>query len=235
MTEEEAKTKQKLSLKNKLRIRKDKKETGEEIVKEESTKEPALNAEEAEEKAPKTDLEAPLSEGEAKNLAISLLEKGSSIEEVEDKTGLSIMVIRGLKGGIAKKAKKKEKEEDKQKAKTKARAERPSVFKKPKTPSEILEGVCEEHQLNTKFIDLVVKRSERVGGIHPVDFRRMLAELDSGIGKAKAEADYIADDYYYALQQSQKNAEEAGYRMSYPLDIHGGAREEYGYRNCSAT
>lgn len=130
-----------------------------------------------------------------------------------------------------KKVKKKEKkpEDEKQVPSQEKKEERPSVFKKPKTPSEILEGVCEEHQLNAKFIDLVVKRSERVGGIHPVDFRRMLTELDSGIGKAKAEADYIADDYYYALQQSQKNAEDAGYRMSYPLDVRGETREN-GYR-----
>ncbi|GAI14613.1 unnamed protein product, partial [marine sediment metagenome] len=131
---------------------------------------------------------------------------------------------------LKEKPKKEEKPKEEQVPPREKKEERPSVFKKPKTPSEILEGVCEEHQLNTKFIDLVVKRSERVGGIHPVDFRRMLAELDSGIGKAKAEADYIADDYYYALQQSQKNAEEAGYRMTYPLDIHGEAREEHGYR-----
>jgi len=91
-----------------------------------------------------------------------------------------------------------------------------SLFEKPKSPDQILREVLEEHQVNPRFIEYAVNRAKRLGGLHPIELQKMLTDLKSGI-ETKAEAQYIVDDYYYALQQEQEKARRLGYHVSYPL------------------
>lgn len=101
------------------------------------------------------------------------------------------------------------------------------LFERVKTPHQILEEVLStpEFGLNEDFIRAAVRRSERLGGLHPTDLSNMITTLRSGT-KNKAEAEYIVEDYYYALMQEQRKAEQRGVRMTYPL----GLRDEGEYR-----
>ena len=94
--------------------------------------------------------------------------------------------------------------------------EEEGVFVRPRRPEEILEGILLDFNLNQEFIDLMVRRSKNLGGIHPTDLRNYLKTLKSGI-KAPQEADFIADEYMLALQKEERKAQELGVAISYPL------------------
>lgn len=89
------------------------------------------------------------------------------------------------------------------------------LFKRPKTATEILREVLYEHRLNERFIDYALRRSERLGGLHPMELQKMLSDLQSGVKEAAVP--YIVDDYYNALIQEQLKAQKAGQRISYPF------------------
>lgn len=99
-----------------------------------------------------------------------------------------------------------------------------SLFEKPKSPDQILNEVLEEHQVNPRFIEYAVSRAKRLGGLHPMELQKMLTDLKSGI-ETKAEAQYIVDDYYFALQKEQEKANKLGYRISYPLSFRRGEEQ----------
>jgi len=94
--------------------------------------------------------------------------------------------------------------------------EEEGVFVRPRKPEEILEGILLDFNLNQEFIDLMVRRSKNLGGIHPTDLRNYLKTLKSGI-KTPQEADFIADEYMLALQREERKAQELGVTISYPL------------------
>lgn len=90
------------------------------------------------------------------------------------------------------------------------------LWKRPKSATEVLREVLEDHGLRPDFVEYASKRSERMGGLHPNELWSLLTDMDSGV-KTKAHARYVVDDYYFALQQEQAKAREAGARASYPL------------------
>ena len=92
-----------------------------------------------------------------------------------------------------------------------------SIFKRPKSPDQVLKEVLEQFGLNPKFIQLMVSRSRRIGGIHPSELYMYLITLNSGV-KNKNEAYFIAQEYMYALMEEEKKAQELGFPISYPLE-----------------
>lgn len=97
--------------------------------------------------------------------------------------------------------------------------EEESIFVRPKTPTEILRDVLTDFKLNRDFIERMVKRSERFGFIHPTDLRNYLLTLKSGIKPGNyQEANYIADEYFYALQmEERKSMQQANADRIYPV------------------
>ena len=110
------------------------------------------------------------------------------------------------------------------KATKKAEVKEEGLFERPKTPHEVLEEILKEFGVNELFIRHAVRRSERIGGIHPTDLVNMLINLRSGV-KSRAEAEYIAEEYYHALMNEQRKAERMGVRVSYPIEF----RREAGF------
>lgn len=98
----------------------------------------------------------------------------------------------------------------------KGEVEEEGVFVRPRNPEEVLEGILLDFSLNPDFIELMVRRSKNLGGIHPTDLRNYLKTLKSGI-KTPQEADFIADEYYLALQREEAKARELGISITYPL------------------
>lgn len=94
--------------------------------------------------------------------------------------------------------------------------EEEGVFIRPRNPEEVLEAVLLDFNLNPEFVDLMKRRSRNLGGIHPTDLRNYLKTLKSGI-KTPQEADFIADEYYLALQREEAKARELGISIAYPL------------------
>jgi len=96
--------------------------------------------------------------------------------------------------------------------------ERPAPpFKRPKTPAQILRELCEYHGLKDSFIEYVVRKAEaKRGGLHPMEFRQMLQDLDSGI-KTKRQAEYIVSDYIEMLMAEREKARQMGVPMVYPI------------------
>jgi len=121
------------------------------------------------------------------------------------------------------------KPEAKPKPKPKPKTTR-ELFEEPKSPHEVLREVLTEHGLNEAFIEYAVKRSERLGGIHPADLQGMLRDMKSGVSKA-SQIKYIVEDYYYALQRESERAKKLGRAFSYPLFPKGEERRPpaYGY------
>ena len=102
-----------------------------------------------------------------------------------------------------------------------------SLFERPKPPHKVLEEVLREFGVNEKFIEIAVKRSRRIGGIHPTDLRNMLWAMRSLSGVRDREtAAYIADEYALALQAEQRKAQELGLNISYPIGPSG-RRDSY--------
>lgn len=94
--------------------------------------------------------------------------------------------------------------------------EEEGIFIRPRKPEEVLEAVLLDFNLNPEFIELMVRRSRNLGGIHPTDLRNYLKTLKSGV-KTPQEADFIADEYYLALQREEQKARELGVSITYPI------------------
>lgn len=104
---------------------------------------------------------------------------------------------------------------------------RRGLFRRVKTPAEIIEEVLRDHNAKDDFIDYVVKKAERRGGLYPEQLRDMLRNLDSGI-RPKTEIEYIVGDYYEAMQaETMKSRELRGSQYYPPIGEGGGYRETY--------
>lgn len=104
-----------------------------------------------------------------------------------------------------------------------SRREERGLFRKERTPAEIVEEVLREHGTKDSFIDYVVRKTERRGGLYPEQLRDMLRSLDSGI-KQKSEMEYVVGDYYEAVQAEHDRTRDTGDRHYPPFT----EREEAG-------
>lgn len=93
---------------------------------------------------------------------------------------------------------------------------RESLYKRPRKPTEILKGICEEYNCKDRFIKFITKRSKRQGGITPEEFRYRLDRMNSGFNNEEEVRD-IAEDYAYSLESEQEKAEELGRPVDYPI------------------
>jgi len=91
---------------------------------------------------------------------------------------------------------------------------RESLFREPKMPEEVLREILEEYRVNPRFIEIMVRRSKRKGGIHPIELQHYLLRMKSGVKDAE-EAAFIAQEYADALEAEMREAERQG--LEYPI------------------
>ena len=104
---------------------------------------------------------------------------------------------------------------------------RTGLFRRVKTPAEVVEEVLRDHNAKDDFIDYVVKKAERRGGLYPEQLRDMLLNLDSGI-RPKTEIEYIVGDFYETMQAETMKARDLRGSQYYPqIEEGGGYRETY--------
>jgi len=90
-------------------------------------------------------------------------------------------------------------------------------FRRPKSAAQILRELCTYHGLKEDFIEYVVRKAEsKRGGLHPMELRQMLQDLESGI-KTKRQAEYIVNDYMELLFAEKEKARQMGVPMVYPV------------------
>ena len=93
-------------------------------------------------------------------------------------------------------------------------------FKTPKKPAAVLADVLNEFNCDESFIKMMVRRCMRMDGLHPTDLRNYLKAMKSG-AKNDSEADYIADEYAYALREEEEKARMMGEMIQgYSPPIH---------------
>lgn len=164
-----------------------------------------------------------------KKVARTMLTEGYDQEGIVDdivaETGLTQRVVWALKGALAKSGAiptKKEMEERERKKRDIAKfggdddddqvdeqeGERGVPFRRPRPPYLLLRQVLEEFGVKDRAIDIIVTRCRRQGEMHPTEVQQHLSRIESGI--KKSEADYIADEYYFALQHEDEQAAEYG-------------------------
>jgi len=90
------------------------------------------------------------------------------------------------------------------------------LFRRPRESHEILEEILRTFGVKEKFIQFIVARSQRTGGIHPADLIRFLLVMDSGV-RNKDLANIIASEYSQALIAEQQKAKELGLNIVYPI------------------
>lgn len=91
---------------------------------------------------------------------------------------------------------------------------RESLFREPRMPEEVLREILEEYRVNPRFIEIMVRRSKRKGGIHPIELQHYLLRMKSGVKDAE-EAAFIAQEYADALEAEMREAERQG--LEYPI------------------
>lgn len=90
------------------------------------------------------------------------------------------------------------------------------LFKKPRTPTDVLVEVCTLHGLNEQFIQYVTRKSMTLqDGLQPMEFMSMLKDLKSGM-TSKAQAEYIVADYNQGLMDLRIQQAEEQNRGMYP-------------------
>jgi len=93
--------------------------------------------------------------------------------------------------------------------------EEEEVWKRPRSPTELLEEILDEYGVKEKAKRIILRKSERMGGLHPNTVYNLLRDLDTGLPDKAIH--YLTDDYYWALQQEQRKAQQMGVRVVYPL------------------
>ena len=101
---------------------------------------------------------------------------------------------------------------------------------RPKTPEEVLREVLEEYGIPKKFIDFAVKRSQRVGGLHPAELEQMLLMIKFSGVRDKGTASFVASDYAYALKQEEEKAKRMKETYPYPGGLGLGREDDYEYK-----
>jgi hypothetical protein len=90
------------------------------------------------------------------------------------------------------------------------------LFKKVKTPTDVLEEVCNLHNLNAEFITYVKRRSDNLpDGLPASEFMNMLNDLNSGM-KSKKQAQYIVADYQDAMMEARMQQAQDQQTNMYP-------------------
>ncbi|MEM2618748.1 MAG: hypothetical protein QW356_04605 [Candidatus Hadarchaeales archaeon] len=88
-------------------------------------------------------------------------------------------------------------------------------FKRIREPEEILDEIMSDYGLSQRTRSFIIKKSKRIGGIHPSSLRSFLEQMDEKISPIVI--DSIVDDYYREIEKERRKAEELGMRMVYPL------------------
>lgn len=105
------------------------------------------------------------------------------------------------------------------------RYESESIFEAPKPPEKILFEVLSAYKhINPEFIRAMVRRAKRKGYMTPDELKFFLMNLKSGV-KGPVEAQFIADEYAYALQREAEKAKKLGY--PYPYSATFDSRQPY--------
>ncbi|MCK9599377.1 MAG: hypothetical protein M0R06_10075, partial [Sphaerochaeta sp.] len=91
-----------------------------------------------------------------------------------------------------------------------------TLFKTPRTPTDVLVEVCTLHGLNEQFIQYAARKSMALqDGLQPMEFMSMLKDLKSGM-TSKAQAEYIVGDYNQGLMDLRIQQAEEQSRGMYP-------------------
>jgi len=93
-------------------------------------------------------------------------------------------------------------------------------FRRPRPAWVILKQILDEFGVKPAAKKIITARCRRIGELHPTEVQRMLMDLDSGLNHK--EAGYVADEYYFALQSEQQEAEEYEGMTAYPRWERGG-------------
>ncbi|MBA7607198.1 hypothetical protein ES703_14356 [subsurface metagenome] len=170
--------------------------------------------------------EEPKDEGEdpkeiARAMFIEGYDRPDIIDEIVETTGLDKRVIWALKGALAKskaiptkkeieerqiKAREKEKFSDEVEVDDTDEREGGVPFRRPRPAYLILRTVLQEFGVKDRAIEIITTRCRRQGEMHPTEVQQHLSKIESGI--KRSEADYIADEYFFALQHEQEKAED---------------------------
>jgi len=95
------------------------------------------------------------------------------------------------------------------------------LFEAPKTPEKIVFEILSQYKhIKTEFIRAMVRRSKLKGGLTPDELKYFMLSMKSGV-KSEAEAQFIAEEYKFALEREAKKAQKMGYPISYPIGITG--------------
>jgi len=90
-----------------------------------------------------------------------------------------------------------------------------SLFETPKPPARVVFEVLSAYKhINPEFIRAMVRRAQRKGTLSPDELKFFLMSMKSGV-KGEVEAQFIADEYAYALEQEAEKARKLGYPYPY--------------------
>jgi len=135
----------------------------------------------------------------------------------------STLIPEGIEVEILPRKKKKEVREEIEEEEEIYEEERPSVYERIKTPTEILVEVLRRYNVKEECIRLLKAKSEmREGGLHPLELEQRLNEFSkafTGISDRRLIPD-IVEDYMYMLQREQEKARQRGIRYVVP-PMHG--------------
>jgi hypothetical protein len=95
-------------------------------------------------------------------------------------------------------------------------AKEESVWKLPPSPTDILRDVLTEYGVKERAMQIILKKSERLGGLHPNVVFSLLKDLDTGLPDKAIH--HVVDDYYWALMKAEEEARRSGFEVSYPLE-----------------
>jgi prefoldin subunit 5 len=102
-----------------------------------------------------------------------------------------------------------------------------SVWKTPPTPTDILREVLTEYGVKDRAKAIILRKSERMGGLHPNTVFSLLKDLDTGLPDKAIH--HVVDDYYWALRKAEDEARKSGFEVSYPLEPYGERPEFMSY------
>jgi F0F1-type ATP synthase membrane subunit b/b' len=88
-------------------------------------------------------------------------------------------------------------------------------WRTPPTATDILRDILEEYGVKDEAKRIILRKSERLGGLDPNALYDLLRDLNTGIPDKAIH--HLTDDYYWALRNAERQAREMGARVRYPL------------------
>jgi hypothetical protein len=88
-------------------------------------------------------------------------------------------------------------------------------WRTPPSPTEILKEILDEYGVKEEAKRIILRKSERFGGLDPNALYDLLRDLNTGIPDKAIH--HLTDDYYWALRRAEQQAREMGMRVRYPL------------------